>query len=137
MALENINFLFSTQFLAYIIHPSRVSENSSTLIDNVFSNISDNERVSGSILTNITDHFPQFLIVKHATISYKNLLYYQHDFSTLNSDNLLNDFENFDLSFLNDIALDVNAKFDRFLSILNELVRTHAPLKKLTKSNPK
>ena len=89
--------------------------------------------MSGNILTNITDHFPQFLIVKHAAISYTNLSYYQHDFSKLNSENLLNDFENFDLSFLNDITLDVNGKFDRFLSILNELVKTHAPLKKLTK----
>ena len=79
-----VNFLFSKQFLPYITHPSRVSENSSTLIDNIFSNISDNETVSGNILTNITDHFPQFLIVKHAVISYKNLSYYQHDFNAEN-----------------------------------------------------
>ena len=132
-----VNFLFSKQFLPYITHPSRVSENSSTLIDNIFSNISDNETVSGNILTNITDHFPQFLIVKHAVISYKNLSYYQHDFSKLNAENVLTDFENLDLSFLNDSALDVNAKFNRFLSILIELVKTHAPLKKLTKRDIK
>ena len=125
-----INFLFSKQFLPYIIHPSQVSDNSSTLIDNIFSNISDNETVSGDILTNITDHFPQFLIVKHAVIPYKNLSYYQHDFFKLNAENLLNDFENLDLSFLNDSVSDANAKFDSFLSILNELVKTHAPLKK-------
>ena len=63
-----VNFLFSKQFLPYIIHPSSVSAHSSTLIDNILSNITDNETLSGNILTQITDHFPQFLIVKHAGI---------------------------------------------------------------------
>ena len=132
-----VNFLFSKQFLPYIVHPSRVSENSSNLIDNIFSNISYNETVSGNILTHITDHFPQFLIIKHAGISHKNLSYYQHDFSKFNEGNLLNDFVNLDLAFLNDSGLDINAKFNRFLSILDELVETHAPLKKLTKRDVK
>ena len=59
-----VNSLLSKQFLPYIIHPSHVSEYSSTLIDNIFSNIIDNVTLSGNILTQITDHFPQFLIIK-------------------------------------------------------------------------
>ena len=55
-----VNFLFSKQFLPNIIHPFRVSGYSSTLIDNIFSNISDNETLSGKIMTQITDHFPKF-----------------------------------------------------------------------------
>ena len=70
-------------------------------------------------------------------MKYKNLSYFQHDFSKLNEENLLNDFTNIDLTFLNDHALDVNAKFNRLLSILDELVKTHAPLKKLTKRDIK
>ena len=132
-----VNFFFSKQFLPYIIHPSRVSGNSASLIDNIFANISDNESISGNIMTQITDHFPQFLIVKHTGISYKNLSYYQHDFSNLNEENLLNDFAHLDFSYLNDSNLDVNAKFNRFLSSLDEVVKTHAPLKKLTKRDIK
>ena len=127
-----VNFFFSKQFLPYIIHPSRVSGNSSSLIDKIFANISDNESISGNIMTQITDHFPQFLIVKHTGISYKNLLYYQHDFSNLNEENLLNDFAHLDFTYLNDGNLGVNAKFNRLLSSLDEVVKTHAPLKKLT-----
>ena len=115
------NLFFSAQFLPYIIHPSRVSDNSSTLIDNIFANILQCETVSGNILTQITDHFPQFLILKHAGISYKKVQYYKHDFSKLDAEVLLNDFENPDLAFLNDNSLDVNEKFNRFLSILDEL----------------
>ena len=131
------NFLFSQQFLPYIIHPSRVSAHSSTLIDNIFSNITDNETLSGNILTKITDHFPQFLIVKHAGITYKNLSYFQHDFSRFNEVNVQNDFANLDLSYSNDNALDVNAQFNRLLSNLDEVVKTHAPLRKLTKRDIK
>ena len=125
-----VNFFFSKQFLPYIIHPSRVSAHSATLIDNIFSSITDNDTISGNILTQITGHFPQFLIVKRAEMTYKNLSYFQHDFSNLNQENLRNDFANIDLTFLNDSASDVNAKFNRLLSILDELVKTHAQLKK-------
>ena len=107
-----VNFLFSKQFFPYIIHPSRVSGNSSTLIDNIFSNITVTETVSGNIMTQITDH--QFLIVKHAGITYKNLSYFQYDFSNLNEENLLQDFANLDLAFVDDSPLDINTKFNRF-----------------------
>ena len=128
-----VNFPFSKQFLPYIIHPSRVSAHSSSLIDIILSNITDNETISRNILTQITDYFPQFLIVKHADMTYKKLSYFQHDFSRLNEGNLHTDFTNFDLSYLNDCALDVIAKFNRLLASLDELVKTRAPLKKLTK----
>ena len=104
----------------YFLHKNHL--HSSTLIDNIFSNITENEAISGNILTQITDHVPQFLIVKRAGMTYKNLSYFQHDLSKLNEESLLNDFANIDLTFLNDCALDVNAKFNRLLSILDELM---------------
>ena len=94
-----VNFLFSKQFLSYIVHPTRVAEHSSTLIDNIFSNTTHNETLSGNILTQITDHFPQFLIVKHADISYKTATYFLHDFSKLNAGNLFDDFGSLDLKY--------------------------------------
>ena len=77
------------------------------------------------------------MIVKHAGITYKNLSYFQHDFSNFNEENLQNDFANLDLNYLTDNALDVNTKFNRFLSSLDELVKSHAPLKKLSKRDIK
>ena len=107
------------------------------LIDNILSNISDSETISGSILTQVTDHFPQFLILKQAGVCYKTLQYYQHDFSRFNAGDLLSTFKNLDLAFLKDKSLDVDAKFNRFLSILDELVKTHAPLIKLSRRDIK
>ena len=66
------NLPLSKQLLPYILHPSRVSGISATLIDNIFSNICDQETVSGNILMLLTDHFPQFLIFKNGGITDKN-----------------------------------------------------------------
>ena len=85
----------------------------------------------------LTDHFPQFLIVKHGDIKYKNLSCYQHDYSKLNAERLQNDFANLNLNYLNDDSLTINAKFNSFLSNLDKLVNKHAPLKKLSKTDIK
>ena len=128
-----VNLHLSKQFLPYIMHPTRVSDNSSTIIDNIFAKVLDQETVSGNSPTQITDHFPLFLIVKHAGIAYKNLSNSYRDVSKLNIDRFQSDFLNLDLTYLNDDQLDINSKFNRFLSDLDKLVKTHAPLKKIHK----
>ena len=85
----------------------------------------------------LTDHFPQFLIVKHGGITYKNLSYYQHDYSKLNAERLQNDFANINLNYLNDDSLTINAKFNLFLSSFDKLFNKHAALKKLSKNDIK
>ena len=52
--------MVSHSFLPYIHQPSRVTDHSATIIDNIFSNITDYETVSG----NIAYHFAQFLLIK-------------------------------------------------------------------------
>ena len=47
------------------------------------------------------------------------------------------DFASLDQSYMNDSNSDVNTKFNRFLSSLDELVKNHAPLKKLSKRDIK
>ena len=88
-------------------------------------------------MTQITDHFPQFLIIKQAGLSYKNCSYFKHDFSKLNEENLVNDFASLDQSYMNDSNSDINTKFNRFLSSLDELIKNHAPLKKLSERDVK
>ena len=63
---EFINSLTALSFLPTILQPSRITDHSFTLIDNIFSNNFDNETTSGNILLLLSDHFPQFLFVnKH------------------------------------------------------------------------
>ena len=132
-----VSVLLSQNFLPYIIHPTRVSDHSSTIIDNIFSNVCNFDTKSGNILTQVADHFPQFLIVKKAVLTIKNLSYYQHDYSKFDQERFLADFQSLNFDYLNENHSDVNAKFNRFLANLDELVKKHAPLKKLSKKDIK
>ena len=132
-----ISLFLSQSFLPYSVHPTRVSDESATIIDNIFSNACNFDNISGDILIQISDHFPQVLIVKKAGIKARSMSFFQHDYATFNEENFVSDFNATSLEYLNDAALDVNDKFNRFLTSLNDLVSNHAPLKKLTKKDIK
>ena len=55
-----INSLVSHSFLPYILQTTRVTDHSSTIIDNIFSNITDYETSSGNITTLTADHYAVF-----------------------------------------------------------------------------
>ena len=46
-----------------ILQPTRVSENTQTLIDDIFTNSCQYESFSGNFISKISDHFPQFSIL--------------------------------------------------------------------------
>ena len=53
----------SNSFLPYILPPTRITSHSKTLIDNIFTNITLPDSISGNLTATISDHLPQFLIV--------------------------------------------------------------------------
>ena len=55
----SLKFCINFQFL---LQPSRVTTNSKTLIDNIFSNMAVPNIISGSLAASISDHLPQFLV---------------------------------------------------------------------------
>ena len=66
--------LSANNFLPYIIHPTRHTVSSSTIIDNIFSNVVDTRTESGNILTQITNHFPQIMLMRNIiSIKPKNI----------------------------------------------------------------
>ena len=61
------NFLLSLQsvnLLPTIDKPTRVYNNSATLIDNIFVNNLENDCVSGNIVSDLSDHYTQFCIIR-------------------------------------------------------------------------
>ena len=55
-----INLMTSKSFLSYkLLQPTRVTDHSSTVIDNIFSNVTDCQTVSDNLTTLISDHFSQ------------------------------------------------------------------------------
>ena len=59
-----VDLMYTTFLLPYIVAPTRVTPPSSTLIDNIFSNNIDNGSISGNLITTISDHFAQFLLLR-------------------------------------------------------------------------
>ena len=46
-----------------ILQPTRITSQSNTLIDNIFSNVFDPDTASGNLSATISDHLPQFAII--------------------------------------------------------------------------
>ena len=97
---EFLNTIISHSFLPYILQPTRVTDHSSTVIDNIFSNIADFEAISGNIITLIADHFAQFLLIKKCHVSYKPSSYSVYDYSDFSKEKFICDFSLMDWSFL-------------------------------------
>ncbi len=84
-----VSLPLSLHYLPFIIHPKRVSDLSSTIVDNIFSNVCDLDTTSGNISTQIAGHFLSFLIVKKVMLPNKSMSYYQHGYSKLDQEKFL------------------------------------------------
>ena len=62
---EFLDKMHSNFLLPHISSPSRVTPRSQTLIDNIFSNKIEVESFSGNIITRVSDHYAQFLLLKN------------------------------------------------------------------------
>ena len=57
-----INTLYSLSLYPKITRPSRITSHCATLIDNIFTNVLDNNIISGLLINDITDHLPVFIV---------------------------------------------------------------------------
>ena len=60
-----LDSMYASFLLPYISTPSRVTPRSKTLIDNIFSNNIEDGSISGNIVTTISDHYAQFLLLRN------------------------------------------------------------------------
>ena len=127
------NLMTSCYFVPFILQPNRIAKKSKTLIDNIFMNSLEYDTFSGNLTTQISDHLPQFLILKnfHRKYTNKSQVVYKRSYKFYNEDEFKKDLlnVNWDETFNNTNA---DASFDTFLFIINKLLDEHAPLKKLS-----
>ena len=132
-----INLMVSNYLLSHILHPTRVTDHSATIIDNIFSNNCELDTLSGDLLSQISDHFPQFLIIKNVTVDYRNCSLFQYDYSKFNEQSFINDFKELLWEDINDVNLNLNGKFDNFYEKVHTTVSQHVPLKKVNQKQLK
>ena len=133
-----LDTLSSYLLLPQINLPTRISTNSETLIDNIFISATSHKCISGNLLTGISDHLPQFLILDISnrnntspTPFFKDWKHFDKDkfsllFNTINWNQYLRFDEN-----------NPDISFDLFYEKLNNLVSKCVPTRKLSKNQRK
>ena len=133
--LENI---LSNNFIPHITLPTRVTEKSATLIDNIFTNNYEHNCVSGNITTYISGHLPQFLSIEDLkqtpnkeipTIRFR-------DYKNFNDDAFKAELSELDWSLVTENS-EVNLGFETFLRLVNRILDKHVPTKIIEKKENK
>ena len=90
-----LDSMYASFLLPYISTQSQVTPCSKTLINDIFSDNFEDGSISGNIITAISDHYAQFLLLQN--LDNKNLInseIYHQDFKTLDKNNLERDLVN-------------------------------------------
>ena len=72
--------MYSYGLLPQITQPTRVTDNTATIVDNIFTNNMDDNILSGNIITDFSDHYTQFVSVAREKIDYKFIKRFNRDY---------------------------------------------------------
>ena len=128
-----LNSLGSSFFLPQILQPTRITDHSATLIDNIFFNSIEHFTISGNIVYALTDHLPNFIFLnKFSTLS-SNTKVYKRDYSNLVNTTLVQEVQEIDwpLVFIN--TSDPSKMFDTFYDTISQVIDKHIPIKQLSR----
>ena len=111
-----------------ITKPTRVTKTSSTLIDHIFTNIENTHCIAGTLLTNISDHYSNFISVE--TKSQPKSCPQTYTYRAITPTSLANLNNSIQEHDWNDVynASDVNIAYELFEKQLSHLLDTHLPI---------
>ena len=128
-----VNCLYDNSLISLITKPTRFGKSSSTLIDNIFTNKCNQNAISGILITDISDHLPNFYISK-SEITSKLPKFFTSSSRHLTEpglDALRAALNNTDWSFVDDCT-NVNNAYTLFLERFNNLLNYNLPVVKIT-----
>ena len=84
----------SNWFIPLILQPTRITSHSNILVDNIFSNVIDQDIISANVTVTISDHLPQFSIIPNVfdNISGNKSDIYERDWSKIDQENFILDY---------------------------------------------
>ena len=133
--------MYSNILLPNISSPARITSTSATLIDNIFTNDYDNTFRSGNLVTTLSDHLAQILIIpiRNAT-GYKEPKKVYRDFQEIlrNKDIISRDLQNTNWDAELQLSSEnINISTEKFTPKINNLINHWAPLKELSNAKQK
>ena len=132
-----LNTLVSSYFQPQILQPTRITDHSATLIDNIFFNSLEHFTISGNLIYDLTDHLPNFLVVSKFSSLPDNVKIFRRDYSNFDEQALINDIQSIDWDLLFSGNSDPSCMFDTFYRKVSEFIDIHIPLKQLSKKDSK
>ena len=102
LSSEFLNLMYSFAFFPVINKPTRISKNTSSLIDNIFCNdIIENVLFNGILYTDISDHLPIFSIInKSKTKCDTDKFVHKRIYNSINNQKFCNMMERVDWNFV-------------------------------------
>ena len=126
---EFLDTMLSATFLPLITKPTRVTNHTATLIDNIFCNVNPLPE-SGIVLSDLSDHYPIFSLFSRNPITTENNL--QESFRRITPNNLANlksDLSTVDWTEVYN-AENTNLSFNKFMQIITRYLDKNIPLVK-------
>ena len=118
--------------------PTRITKNSASLVDHIYSNDALNKITPCIIVAEMSDHLPIFLKVSSANVNLCDQTNLSRDYSKFKKAEFLKELKTkLDNLSINNRNWDGNAKFNRFIKVTNALVNKYLPLRPSTKKEIK
>ena len=123
----------------HIIQPTRIVDNAKpSLVDNIFFNSIEYETKSGNIISKISDHMPNFIILEKLDLRTTKVIKIQRrDFTKINPQKFTVDIKGFDLTKTLKQHNNVNQSYDVFHDLFIKVINNHAPVKTFSKKEIK
>jgi len=126
---EYVDMLHSLSCKALISKPTRITEQSSTLIDHIYTNDTKHAIMSGISIFDLSDHLPTFSIVKAADVNTASNNYTVRNMKNFCINDFLFDlYQQLSLSIHYNEDSTVNSQFETFVDKFQTVVNNHAPL---------
>jgi hypothetical protein len=126
---DYVNLLFSYGFIQTVTNPTRILNNSATLIDHVLTNSISNMLESVIITTKISDHFPFIHFCKNSKSKSKPSIIETRDFSQPNMDRFMTNLSNVDWNPIFS-ELSPQITYNNFSDLFFNLYDIHFPLQR-------
>ena len=128
-----LNILESSFFLPQILQPTRITDHSTTLIDNIFFNSLQHFTISGNLVYDLTDH--HFIIFNKFSALSSKIKIFKRDFTQFNQTDLIEEMKkiNWELEFVNNS--NPTNMFDAFYNKVTQIINKHLPIKQLSRKD--
>ena len=132
-----INTLGSLFFQPPPLQPTRITNHTATLIDNIFLNSIEPFTISGNFVYDLTDHLPNFIIFSNSGSLPSNIKTSTRDYSKFNETALIEEVQLIEWHTVFSSDSNPSNMFHSFSSKVSGIVDKHIPLKQLSKRDLK